>query len=369
MVVAVAMSGGVDSTAAALILKKQGWEIIGLHMHLHQGSPRSWERAKRAAQEIGVPIHQVDLRQEFRHLVVEPFVKAYSCGRTPSPCPICNRAIKASLLFNAARNFGCRKLATGHYARITEVAGEPLLLKGLDRYKDQSYFLFMLTQDILRRTVFPLGRLTKKRVRELVRDEGISVARSEESQELCFIRDNDYRRFLREEGLESRPGPIVDLKGRIVGKHAGIAGFTVGQRRGLGVCGPRPLYVVRIDAARNMVVVGTREETVASKVRIGSVTLVRSLPLSRGEGFEIKVRSTAKPVPCCIVDQSEKTVDLEFKEPQSGVAPGQAAVLYDEERVVGGGWIEETDLEASISIRMRNAPLFRGTAGRKGKGL
>ena len=198
------------------------------------------------------------------------------------------------LLFEHARDLGCEKLATGHYARIEEVDGEPALLRGVDKAKDQSYFLFMLSREMLRCTVFPLGRMTKQQVRTLLKREGLRVWESEESQELCFVSDSNYRDFLRERGAKPRPGPIVDEQGGVLGQHKGIIGYTVGQRRGLGVCGPRPLYVIRIDPSTDTVVVGTKEQTKTSVVRIARTSLLRSVPLAEGERFGMKVRSTTR---------------------------------------------------------------------------
>lgn len=342
MKVAVAMSGGMDSTATALLLKRQGHEVKGLHMSLHSHSDTTWQRAKSGAEQVGVPIERVDLAEDFCELVVRRFVQEYSRGRTPSPCPICNRFIKMTRLLEKAVSLGCEKLATGHYARIEAGPDGPVLLRGVDRRKDQSYFLFMVTPEMLDRIIFPLGGRTKTGVKELLKEEGISLWQSDESQELCFVPDNDYRRFLESKGIESRPGPIMDLQGNILGVHRGIIGFTVGQRRGLGISGRKPLYVVRIDPATDAVFVGVREETYVSSTTITRVHfLVPSLPAT-GERFKVKVRSTARPVDCVIATFADDTLRLRYDEPQAGVAPGQAAVLYRGERVIGGGWIEES---------------------------
>lgn len=358
MKVAVAMSGGVDSTAAALLLKQSGTDVVGLHMRLFPETDETAEHARDAASELGIPLVVVDLSHDFRNLVVEPFLKEYARGRTPSPCPICNRFIKTTILYERVRALGCDALATGHYARIEEMEGHPALLKALDGAKDQSYFLFLLTEEILRRTVFPLGRLTKSSVRNLLKSEGLSISNAGESQELCFIPDGDYKTFLKQQGVESHPGPIVDLRGEILGRHRGILHYTVGQRRGLGICAPRPYYVVRIDGGTNTIVVGTREETFASRFRISRVNVLDRSRLVVGGRCEVKIRSTAQPVPCTLSGMVQGTMELEFDTPQSSVAPGQAAVLYVGDRVVGGGWIDDTEPE--LSGRLKAA---KGTSG------
>jgi tRNA-specific 2-thiouridylase len=340
MRVAVAMSGGTDSTAAALLLKSEGHEVSGLHMRLHSQSEATWIAAQRAAREVGIPIQLVDLSYEFSEFVVRPFLEGYSRGITPSPCPICNRFIKLGFLLDRVRALGSEKIATGHYARVTGTFEEPALLIGKDKIKDQSYFLFMLTNDLLKKVLFPLGDFTKTDVREYLKGAGVSVWESGESQELCFIPKGDYRRFLSSHGIETRSGNIVDVQGNILGKHKGITGYTVGQRRGLGVCGPKPRYVVRIDSDTQTIVVGTKEETYVPRLRVRDVNLLVSSSPSVGDRFHVKVRSTARAVPSTVVQIFDDGAELEFDEPQSGIASGQAAVLYSGDRVIGGGWIK-----------------------------
>ena len=340
MKIAVAMSGGMDSTAAALILKRKGYDVLGLHIRLHSDSDRTWPLAQEAAREISVQIQLVDLSSEFSELVINHFVAEYSRGRTPSPCLICNRFIKADLLFERARELGCERLATGHYARILKTDHGWGLFRGVDTAKDQSYFLSMLKREALGRTLFPLGELTKAQVKNFLKSERISIANSEESQEICFIPDRDYRNFLLNSGLEAKPGPIVDSQGRVIGKHQGIIGYTIGQRRGLGVCGPEPLYVIRIDPLNHAVVAGTRKDTFSSALRISGFSRLTSSVPAVGDKFHVKIRSTAKAVICAIAAQWEDRLELTFDEPQSGVSPGQAACLYSGDRVVGAGWIE-----------------------------
>lgn len=340
MRVAVAMSGGVDSTGAALLLREQGHEVLGLHMRLHAYSDETWEHARKVASEIGVEIHLVDLAVEFRKHVIEPFVAEYARGKTPSPCPRCNREMKMGLLFQAALSFGCDKLATGHYARIEPGPCGLVLLKAADRKKDQSYFLSMLTPGMLDRVVFPLGDLTKTFVRNMVAERGITAAVSPESQDLCFIPRGDYKTFLHQEGITDRPGYFVNTERQVLGEHRGITNFTVGQRRGMGICAPEPLYVIKIEADDNLVVVGSREESLVSAMRVERVNVLQSRGISIGESFMVKVRSNARAVRGTVVAYKESSVEIQFDDAQAGVAPGQAAVLYDADRVVAGGWIQ-----------------------------
>lgn len=339
MRVAVAMSGGMDSSASALMLKEQGYDVIGVHMRLHLHEDASWQAARNAAEEVGVPLHRVDLSREFQERVVRFFVTEYTRGRTPSPCPICNRFIKTTLLFDRIRSLGCERLATGHYARVEGTPDAPLLARGADSSKDQSYFLFMLTREALRRTLFPVGAYTKTQVRDFLREQGISAWRSEESQELCFVPNGDYRAFLRFHGVEDRPGDIVDTAGKVLGRHKGITGYTVGQRRGLGIAAPQPLYVLRIDPSTHTVVAGTKEETLVSLFTAADCSFLVERPPCPGERYQVKVRSTAPAAPCRILERKGNTLTIQLDSPQSGVAPGQAAVLYSDDVVMGGGWI------------------------------
>jgi len=231
-------------------------------------------------------------------------------------------------------------MATGHYARIGGSPDEPVLMRGKDKRKDQSYFLFMLTREMLGRTIFPLGELSKSRVRELLRTEGISLWESDESQELCFVPHGDYRDFLSKHGIKNRPGRIVDSLGRTLGKHKGITNYTVGQRRGLGICGPKALYVLRVDPESNTVVVGAREETLRPGFTISRINFLTCNEPSTGDRFQVKIRSASPAVSCIIGVCRDDSMEIRFDVPQAGVAPGQAAVLYSGETVVGGGWIE-----------------------------
>jgi tRNA-specific 2-thiouridylase len=340
MKIAVAMSGGMDSTAAALLLREQGHEVLGLHMYLHEYSRQSWEIVQETARQMGVPVELVDLSSSFEELVISPFVREYSRGRTPSPCLICNKTIKMGLLAHHALAQGCERLATGHYARISLAAGFPELRRGADPIKDQSYFLALLSREMLSTLVLPLGSLTKNAVRDMLMNKGLPVYEADESQELCFIRQGTYKDFLLSRGVVSRPGPIRDMAGGELGRHEGIVGFTVGQRRGMGISAAHPLYVIAIDPADNALIVGPKDATFTASIQVTQFNLLREIPVQVGEQFLIKVRSTSVSILCAVESVAGSRLTVNFCEPQRGVAPGQAAVLYAGDQVIGGGWIE-----------------------------
>lgn len=339
MKIGVAMSGGLDSATAALVLKKQGHEVIGLHAHLHEYSKASWLQAQHVAQEIGVPIYLINMAPPFKKMVIEPFIEAYANGRTPSPCLICNRDIKMGLLFDHARSLGCEKIATGHYARLVQKLGATVMARGADAAKDQSYFLAMLPRAMLNRPLFPLGDFTKEQSRRFLAQEGVTAWQSDESQELCFMPHENYKEFLFKQGVKQKTGSIVDCLGRCLGKHSGVIGYTVGQRKGLGISSDRPLYVVRIEADTQTIVVGFREQTLVSSFRINNFNLIWPVEPIDGQQFQVKVRSTSQPVQCLLENISGTSLTLRLSRPQSGVAPGQAAVLYHDDYVIGAGWI------------------------------
>jgi tRNA-uridine 2-sulfurtransferase len=344
--VAVALSGGVDSAAAALLLKRRGHKVVALHMSLSPRDPgRPGESVRTLVERLGVPLHGVDLRRAFLEQVIQPFLDIYRRGMTPNPCVFCNPRIKFSLLRRHALDLGIRWLATGHYARIAlpESNGRLRLLRGRDRAKDQSYFLFGLTQEHLSHALFPLGALLKDEVRKIAAAAGLPVSSRPESQEICFIPDNDYRRFLEEQtGADLLPsrGPIVDVEGRQVGEHDGIHRFTIGQRRGLGIPSSAPYYVVGLEPETNTVRVGRlkdlgRREFLASDVNwIGIPTPGRPLEAL------VQVRSRHQEAPAILVPDTKRIL-VRFQEPQSAITPGQAAVFYRGDEVLGGGMIHQ----------------------------
>lgn len=369
--VVVAMSGGVDSSMAAAILKEEGYEVIGLTMHLwdvasndpHEGhptpgikqnsgsccSPDDLRDARRVADQIGIPHYVVNFRKAFAEEVVEYFVEEYLQARTPNPCVRCNERIKFGFLLRKAEELGARALATGHYARIILDPHRKryLLLRGKDPRKDQSYFLFSLTQDQMAKGLFPLGEKSKVEIRQQAVKLGLRAAYKKESQEVCFIPDNDYRRFVEmRKGKEiSRPGEIVDRQGKVLGHHRGLYSYTIGQRRGLRIAAPHPHYVLALEAENNRVVAGVKEELLVQGLVAKGLNWI-SFPGLEGEVealVQIRYRhSGAEAVLSPIkAKDGEGKVRVIFKSPQKSVTPGQAAVFYRGDEVLGGGWIEK----------------------------
>jgi tRNA-uridine 2-sulfurtransferase len=363
MKIAVAMSGGVDSSAAAAILKAEGHELVGFTMQLwnqRRGinvdehgealpsrccSLDDVYDARRVAEELGFPFYVLNLERDFERDVVQPFITSYLNGETPIPCVSCNSRLKFASLDRLAESLGCEKVATGHYARVEQAAGRYRLLRGRNPDKDQSYFLWELTQAQLARAMFPLGEMSKPEVREVARSRQLAVAEKSESQEICFVPDGNYAgfidRYLEAEGESERlpgAGEIVDTGGRKLGTHQGIHRYTVGQRRGLGLASERPLYVISIDAAQNRLTVGPQEELLSREFTAASVNWVAFEP---GEPVraEVRVRYRHQPAPALVTPLADGRALVTFDEPQRAVTPGQATVFYRGDEVLGGGWI------------------------------
>jgi tRNA-specific 2-thiouridylase len=346
--VVVAMSGGVDSSVAAALLVERGYQVIGVTMNLAGGESRcrpsgNAEDARRAADRLGIRHHVADYRHQFREEVIEPFADAYLSGRTPIPCVVCNERFKFRRLLEEGRALGARALATGHYARIDTDAGtgKRRLRRARDTQKDQSYFLFRLGPEQLRHTLFPLGDLTKSEVREKARALGLGTAEKAESQEICFAADADYARLVEEIRAEGLPGEgeIVDRQGAVLGRHTGVHRFTVGQRRGLEIGGTCRLYVTEVDAERNRVVVGGLDELLCAGAEIEDVSWVAGRPPPPPVRALVKVRYRHPGSPARLEIRTDGGLRAHFDEPVRAVAPGQAAVFYDGDAVLGGGWI------------------------------
>ena len=360
------MSGGVDSSAAAAILKEQGHELVGFTMQLwNQGRGISVDEngeplpsrccslddvydARRVAEELSFPFYVLNLEKEFERDVVQPFVASYLHGETPIPCVACNSRLKFASLDKLAASLGCDKVATGHYARVEfdEASNRYRLLRGRDPQKDQSYFLWELTQDQLSRAMFPLGEMSKPDAREAARRADLAVAEKKESQEICFVPDGDYAGFIdrylaAEQQTDRLPGAgqIVNSSGEIIGEHAGIHRYTVGQRRGIGIAQSRPLYVLNIDSKTNQVMVGRDDELLSDGFTAAGVNWVAINSPTEPVSAEVRVRYRHTAVAATITPVENHRVVVKFDEPQRAITPGQATVFYRDDEVVGGAWI------------------------------
>ncbi len=380
MTIAIAMSGGVDSSVAAALLAegktaataKGSPAVVGMTMQLWnqrrlpalQGAEEGTTPARasgrccslddvydarRVAGFLGLPYYVVNFEEQFERDVVRPFVESYLAGQTPIPCSRCNTEIKFAQFIETARKIGADRVATGHYARVRqdEQSGRYRLFAGRDPSKDQSYFLFGLTQEQLARTVFPLGELTKEEVRAMARERKLPVAEKPDSQEICFVPTGNYRRFieayLSEQGKkqESEGGEIVSTDGAVLAQHQGLENYTVGQRKGLGFATGTPLYVIGIDPASNRVTVGSNQDLLKSRLLVRDVNWIRPVSIGDSITAKVKIRNKHLPAPARIKAGKDGETQVEFLSPQRAITPGQAAVFYDGDEVVGGGWISE----------------------------
>ncbi|HLF29030.1 MAG TPA: tRNA 2-thiouridine(34) synthase MnmA [Anaerolineae bacterium] len=349
--VVVAMSGGVDSSAAAGLLVEQGYDVVGVMLKLWSedgGSrankcctPSDVALARSIADQLGIPFYLLNIADSFKSIVVDFFVEEYAAGRTPNPCLECNRRVRFELLLNKALGLGAQYLATGHYARVQAVDGQYRLLRGVDRKKDQSYALSVLGQQELAHALFPLGELTKPEARAHAARLKLPVAEKVESQDLCFLGSGDYREFLTRRAPDAiRPGVIRDPTGKVLGQHAGLPFYTIGQRKGLGLAAPEPLYVLAKDVAANAVIVGTAEELGQRACQARRMHYVSGVTPVASFRAEAKIRSTAHETPVTVYPNGD-TARVEFDEPQRDITPGQGLVLFDGERVIGQGIIVE----------------------------
>ncbi|HEY3025101.1 MAG TPA: tRNA 2-thiouridine(34) synthase MnmA [Pyrinomonadaceae bacterium] len=366
MKIAVAMSGGVDSSAAAAILKAQGHDLVGFAMQLwnqrrginvdENGEPLPSRccslddvyDARRVAEQLGFPFYVLNLERDFERDVVQPFVASYLSGETPIPCVACNSRLKFASLDRLASSLGCEKVATGHYARVEHdtAANRYRLFRGRNAQKDQSYFLWELTQEQLSHALFPLGDMSKPEVRGVARSSNLAVADKAESQEICFVPDGDYAGFIdryleAEDATDDLPGPgkIVDTSGNVLGQHTGIHRYTIGQRRGIGIAAERPLYVAAIDAAKNQVVVSHEEGLLSTEFAATGVNWIAFDAPAEPVRADVRVRYRHQAEPALIEPLGNGRVRVKFDQPQRAITPGQATVFYRDDEVLGGGWI------------------------------
>jgi len=333
----------------ACLLKEQGHQVIGIHFITGFETDSSFSHGPRAqdqhpildiGEQLGIPVEIADIRSEFQEIIVDYFTRTYRHGQTPNPCMRCNPTIKFGIILSLALERGAQSLATGHYAVIKkDQTGTYRLFKGFDRHKDQSYFLARLTGNQLACALFPLGAMKKTEVKKMARQRGLQPATRSESQDVCFIRDNSYGDFLRsQKGFRPQPGIIEDLNGQVVGQHDGLHLFTIGQRRGINCPAAEPYYVIRLDIKRNRLVVGTKKDLLSSECRVVEINWIGDAPESPLE-LHTRVRYRSQEVPATVIPGLRNTAVVRFKAPQAAITPGQGAVFYRGDEILGGGWI------------------------------
>lgn len=354
--VVVAMSGGVDSSVAAALLKEQGHDVIGVTMQIWNNGgdqrPESGDRksccalaavedARRVANMLDIPYYVMNFADVFQRKVVDDFISEYNLGRTPNPCVKCNQHVKFDALLKKVKELDADYIATGHYAKVEKKGDKYLLKKAEDQNKDQSYALYALDQEVLSQILLPLGDITKQETREIAKKLGFANAQKEESQEICFIPDNDYAGFFKKVSPETvKAGPIMDIQGNIIGMHGGIQFFTIGQRKGMGLSRPEPTYVVKIDQKTNTLIVGGRGDVLGDDLIVSKINWINRDKASSLRKAKVKIRYNSPEAEAEILLLEQGKIRVMFKEPQFAITPGQSAVIYDGDEVVGGGVIE-----------------------------
>ncbi|MFW6148843.1 MAG: tRNA 2-thiouridine(34) synthase MnmA [Atribacterota bacterium] len=355
--VLIAMSGGIDSSVAAFLLKEKGHQVTGIYFQLTDNKknnefngeesgdlPPDRQRVKKVAQKLDIPLYEVDYRKEFNKIVVDDFIRKYQSGFTPNPCVLCNEKVKFRLLFNYALKKGIEFIATGHYVRIkkNQKQDKYLLKRGLDRKKDQSYFLYRLSTNILSKCIFPLGNFTKRKVEKIACEIGLESSNIKESQEICFIPGNNYRKLIEQKSTRqenNQSGYFVDTSGNILGRHKGVAFYTVGQRRKIGLSLNTRKYIVRICPKSNNIVIGDEQNLYRRELKLIEVHYISRVPIMESVKLQVQIRYNTPPACATIFPYQKNSLYIIFKEPMRAITPGQSAVLYDKDIVVGGGII------------------------------
>lgn len=357
--VMIGMSGGVDSSVAAYLLKKQGYEVIGVTMKLWQDdeeydliendggccSLAAVEDARAVADKIGIPFYVLNFKDVFKEKVIDYFIDEYLQGRTPNPCIACNKHIKFDDLYRRAMALGCDYVATGHYAKIEkdEETGRYYLVKSVTDKKDQTYALYNLTQEQLEHTLLPIGDYEKDRVREIAKEMGMDVYNKPDSQEICFVKDNDYANYVKRHSKKRiKEGNFVDTKGNILGRHKGIIYYTIGQRKGLGIAFGKPMFVLDIDPKTNTVILGSNDDLFSNELIAKDVNLITVDEITEPIRVEAKIRYSAKPAPATVYNNGKDSIRIVFDEPQRAITKGQSVVMYQGDKVVGGGIIDKS---------------------------